>query len=152
VAESRPLAEVPHGFLTALTLAGARVIHPDAARLAEQHQLTLEFHSLRDASPATLVRPEASAEGLRAVATLVGGVTDCQVTAISGRPADAAGAAEALRDALLAAGIEVRDVQPAANGPRFIVREDQALAATAALHRAFVLPSEASLPQARRAS
>lgn len=152
IPNSRPLAEVPHGFLTALTLAGAKVVHPDAARLAAAHRLALEFYSLTDATPSTIVRSEATAEGLRAVATRVLDGTDSQVTAIAGRPADAVGVTETLREALVVAGIEVRDVQPAANGPRFIIPGAQATAATAALHRAFVEQAGEPSSRARRAS
>jgi aspartate kinase len=151
VPDSRPLAEVPHAFLTALTLAGARVVHPDAARLAEEHRLALEFYSLTNATPSTIVRREASPEGLRAVATLVLNASDAQVTAVAARPAEAAGARDRLRDALGSAGINIREIRPAANGPRFIVGRDQATAATGTLHRAFV--HQAGDPtRARRAS
>jgi aspartate kinase len=152
IADSLPLADVPHGFLTALTLAGAKVVHPDAARLAEVHRLRLEFYSLADATPATTVRFDASADGLRAVATRVLDGADSQLTAIAGRPADAAQATEPLREALVAAGLEVRDVQPAANGPRFIVPGANAPVATAVLHRAFVQQAREPSTRARRAS
>jgi len=151
VPDSRRLAEVPHGFLTALTVAGARVVHPDAARLAEEHRLALEFYSLTNAAPATIVHREACADGLRAVATLVLNASDAQVTAVAARPAEAAGASDSLRDALRSAGIDIREIRPAANGPRFIVGRDQATAATGTLHRAFVHQTGAAT-HARRAS
>jgi len=138
VPDSRPLTEVPHGFLTALTAAGARVVQADAARLAEEHRLDLEFYSLTGAAPATIVRRQASADGLRAVATLSLTGSDAQVTAVAARPAEAARATDGLREALLSAGIDIREVQSAATGPRFVVGRDQAAAATGTLHRAFV--------------
>jgi len=46
VSHTTAIREAPHHFLTALTRAGSRVLHPDAADLAERYRLQLEFWSL----------------------------------------------------------------------------------------------------------
>ena len=152
VPDSLALRDVPHGFLSALTLAGARVIHPDAARLAESHRLTLEFRSLDSDSPATVVRSTAPSTGLWAVATLPLNPNQAQVTAVAGRPEDASQVTDRLRDALLAAAIEIQDIQPAANGPRFIVPAAIGVLATQVVHRALIHPDAGTAAFTRLAS
>ncbi len=139
VPEAHPIARASHAFLSALTAAGAKVVHPDAARLAERHGVPLTFHSLHGDEPATSIGHEAPLSGLRAIATLIPGDGTAAVTAVSAEPDEAAAATEALREALQAAGVALREIQPAANGPRFIVAGADAVAATQALHHAFVL-------------
>jgi aspartate kinase len=152
VPDAQPIREVPHAFLCALTTAGAKIVHPDAACLAQAHSLRLEFHSLTAEVPATIVHRDARIDSLRAVATLVLSNSEAQVTAVAACPEEAAQATEALREALLAAGIEVRDIQPAANGPRFMVGTGQVVAATRALHDAFVPRPADPVASSRRAS
>jgi aspartate kinase len=152
VTDGLPIGAAPHAFLSALTAAGAKIVHVDAARLAEQHGLPLSFHSLASDEPATSVYREAPFENLRAVATLVLENGIAEITAISAVPGDAAVATESLRDALIAAGITPRDIQPAANGPRFIVAAAESVAATRVVHSAFVLRQSTGLVPSLRAS
>ncbi|HTO74333.1 MAG TPA: hypothetical protein VMJ30_10940, partial [Gemmatimonadales bacterium] len=60
VSSSRIVAEAPHAFLTALTEAGSPVVQAEAARLAEQHDVRLEFVTLTDDRPQSVVRGGAS--------------------------------------------------------------------------------------------
>jgi len=152
VTDGLPISAAPHRFLSALTAAGAKIVHVDAARLAEQHGLRLSFHSLQSDEPATSVFREAPFAHLRAVATLVLENGIAEITAISAEPGDAAAATESLRDALIAAGIPPRDIQPAANGPRFIVAAADSVAATRIVHAAFVQRHGTGAAPALRAS
>jgi aspartate kinase len=152
VTDGLPIGAAPHAFLSALTAAGARIVHVDAARLAEQHGLPLSFHSLQSDEPATSIFREAPSAHLRAVATLVLENGIAEVTAVSAEPGEAASATETLRDALIAAGIALRDIQPAANGPRFIVAAGDGVAATRIVHTAFVLNCGTGAATALRAS
>ena len=152
VLDSRRLGAVPHGFLSALTAAGARIVHPEAARLAELRGLTLEFHPLGEEAPATIVHRGAPAQDIRAVATLVLDDSVAQITAVAGIAEEAARETERLREAILAQGIEIREIRPAANGPKFLVAATQAVAATRALHEAFVHPVANRAGHSRRAS
>lgn len=138
VPEARVIGSASHAFLSALTAAGARVVHADAARLAERHALPLAFHSLSGEGATTTIGRDVAAQDLRAVATQLLDAETAQVTAVAGEPGAAAVATDALREALVSAGIEVRDIQPAANGPRFIVPARHATQATWLLHQRFV--------------
>jgi aspartate kinase len=152
VPDSIPLPVATHGFLSALTAAGAKVVNADAARLAEAHRLPLEFFSLADAAPVTVVHPDAAATGLRAIATQLPGRDEAYVTAVAADPADAVGMVDALHEALVTAGVPVREIRPAGNGPRFVVAASDAPLATRVLHAAFVRRESARAASARRAS
>jgi aspartate kinase len=152
ISEGRPIAAAPHAFLSALTAAGAKIVHVDAARLAEQHGLPLTFHSLQNDEPATSIFRDAPAAHLRAVATLILENGIAEITAISAEPGEAAAATESLREVLVAAGLHLQDIQPAANGPRFIVAAEASVAATRIVHAAFVLQCGEGAAPARRAS
>ncbi len=152
VTDGLPIASAPHAFLSALTAAGARIVHVDAARLAEQHGLPLTFHSLERDEPATSIFREAPSAGLRAVATLVLENGVAEITAVSAEPGDAAAATESLREALIRASLTPRDIQPAANGPRFLFGAADSVAATRVVHTEFVLRQGAGSARALRAS
>lgn len=137
VPEAEPILEAPLTFLSALTAAGARVVQAEAAALAETHGLTLEFWSLEGDVADSVVRPGVSGEGLRAVATLPG-AHEGRVTVVAGAPAELLHEAEALRAALAGAGISPTDIQPAADGLRFVVPGPRTTETTRALHTAFV--------------
>jgi aspartate kinase len=69
VPDTAPIREAPHHFLTELARAGARVLHPRAAELAESARLPLEFWSLGGDAPETLIHAGAAPpEPLRAAA------------------------------------------------------------------------------------
>jgi aspartokinase len=137
VPDAGRIEEAPHGFLSALTAAGSKVVQAEAAELAEWYALPLEFWSLEGESAESLVRHGVSAVGLRAVAAAAGR-TDGHVTVLAGVPADLVHEAESLRTALGAAAIPCSDIQPAANGLRFVVTATAVVEATRALHTAFV--------------
>ncbi|HSB52894.1 MAG TPA: hypothetical protein VLD58_00995 [Gemmatimonadales bacterium] len=137
VPEAERIPEAPHQFLSVLTSAGSKVVQAEAARLAESHGVRLEFCSLESATPDTVVHAGAAAAGLRAVAShTVDG--HGQVTVLAGQSADFQYEAEALRAALQSAAIPVVEIQPAANGLRFLVPADQTTGAVRALHAAFI--------------
>ena len=152
IADGRPIGAAPHAFLSALTAAGAKIVHVDAARLAEQHGLTLAFHSLQNDEPVTSIFRDAPAAHLRAVATLILESGIAEITAISAEPEVAAAATESLREALIVAGLHLQDIQPAANGPRFIVAAQDSVTATRIVHAAFVLHHGEGAAPALRAS
>lgn len=70
VQHTTAIREAPHRFLTALTRAGSKVVHPDAAELAERHQLRLEFWSLDGEHPETLVHAGAVSDSTLRATTL----------------------------------------------------------------------------------
>jgi aspartate kinase len=137
VPEAERIAEAPHGFLSALTSAGARVVQAEAAQLAERRGLRLEFWSLDEDVADSVVHQGASGAGLRAVATYSGSDAG-RVTVLAGRASDLVNETEALRAALQSAGITAEEIQPAANGLRFLLPADRVVDATRALHAAFV--------------
>jgi len=137
VPDATTILEAPHGFLSALTAAGASVVQAEAAQLAEHHGLRLEFWSLEEDLADSVVHQGASAAGLRAVAT-GSGVHEGRVTALAGQAADLVNETDTLRAALQTAGITADEIQPAANGLRFVVPAALAADATRALHAAFV--------------
>ncbi len=137
VPDSFRIGEAPHRFLTALTAAGARVIQAEAALLAENAGLQLEFWALDEDTASSVVHRDASAAGIRAVATQLE-AGEGRVTVLAGQPYDLVHEADSLRSALHAAGITEREIQPAANGFRFVVAAAQVAQATVALHTAFV--------------
>jgi aspartate kinase len=149
VPEAEKIPEAPHEFLAALTAAGSKIVQAEAALLAQSHGLRLEFCSLEGATPDTVVHRDASLAGLRAVASSVG-EEHGQVTVLAGQSADFQREAESLRAALQVATIPVVEIQPAANGLRFLVPADDTAGAVRALHAAF-LGSRPPL-NARRAS
>lgn len=144
------IAESSHAFLTALAAAGARIIHVDAARLAEHHALPLEFWSLEGDAADTRVERHASSTTLRAVTSATDDDGTAGLTALAGHPDGLLGEAEHLRAALTHAGITVLDTQPAANGLRLVVAAEQVEAGVRALHSAFVESPRNS--RSRRAS
>lgn len=149
VPEAEKIAEASHAFLAALTGAGSKVVQAEAAQLAEEHGVRLEFCSLDGEEADTVVHADASVQGLRAIASQTLDATG-QVTVLVGQATDLRHESDALRAALQAAQVTVLEIQPAANGLRFLVPGDQTAAAVRALHGAFIAcrPSHG----ARRAS
>lgn len=152
VPDSRPIREAPHAFLTALAGAGARVVHRDAARLAEQHGLPLELFALGGSSPATVVRADVNGKELRAVATQQLDQDTAEVTVVAGSPDWSGVSAESLREALAATGVEIRGGQSTDHGSTFLVDSHQAIAATRIAHEVFVHGRNNRAAPARRAS
>ena len=137
VPDAVKIPEASHAFLSALTAAGSRVVQAEAAALAESHGVRLEFCSLESSSPDTIVHRDGTMVGLRAVAAQ-DGRPHGQVTVLAGQATDLLHEAESLRASLESAAIAVMEIQPAANGLRFVVPADQTTGAVRALHVAFV--------------
>ena len=137
VTDAQPIPFASHAFLTALTAAGARVVQPDAAWLAEEEGLTLEFVSLSGETSETRISPDAPPCGLRAVATRITGDA-AEITAIATGATVPHGTWEQIRDALRTAHVVLLAVQPAADGRRFLVPAGQAGEATRVIHATFV--------------
>lgn len=144
------IAEISHDFLTSISAAGAKIIHVEAARLAEQESLGLEFWSLEGEAADTIVDRALTPAPLRAVASSSGDDGLARITALASVAEELLGEAEPLRAALVAAGVTVIETQPAANGLRLLVPTEQADAAVRALHVAFIETPPSS--RSRRAS
>jgi aspartate kinase len=151
VPDSRPIRAARHEFLSAITAAGARVLHAEAARLAQDHRLPLELHGLTGSGATTVITHDVSVEDLRAIATQVSQAEDARVTAVAQSPVEA-GVAESLGDCLVQAGVQTDRVELTTHGPGFHVPASQAGLATRVLHEAFVRRRCDSQAPARRAS
>ena len=138
VADAQPIPFASHAFLSALTAAGAGVVQPDAARLAERASLPLEFVSLTGETCDTRITRDAPDHGLRAVATRVTDDT-AEITTIATGAAVAHGVGEQIREALRAALVPLIEIQPAADGRRYLVPAALAGEATRVIHAVFVL-------------
>ena len=122
VPDSRAIREAPHTFLTALATAGAKVVHPDAARLAEHHRLPLELYTLTGSTPATVVHADVNGHDLRAVATRILDDESAEVTAVAGQSRTILTSRPiSLRAVLDSAGVEIRGEQTTAQGPSYVV-------------------------------
>jgi aspartate kinase len=153
VPEARAIPEASHGFLSALAAAGAKVIHPEAARLAERSHLPLEFHALEGERALTVIRGDNPGRPLHAVAAAPAENGVVLVTAVTTRPpAERAQLTDSLRKALGDAGLPILDVLPGANGPRFAVPAALAALATRALHTVFLEHPTTTGEHVRRAS
>jgi len=152
VPEAHLIREASHGFLSALARAGARVIHAEAARLAERRQLPLEFHPLDGETAFSRVSASTARGELRAVATAASEGASVRITALSSEPlADPAGEVERLCGALGQAGIPAIQADQGPCAVRLTVPAFLAAAASRAVHQAFVLQST-GVGQVRRAS
>lgn len=151
VPESRPIARAPHRFLSALTAAGARVVQAEAAALAEEHGITLQFHPLGVDAPLSTVSSGESGVGLRAVTGAAVG-DRAAVTIVACDGVDLGGLVEPVRGALQAAGIPLAAVHPAAGGLCFEVQGSLAAQALRAIHAVAVEGGNRCSEVARRAS
>lgn len=147
VVDAQPIPFASHAFLSALTAAGARVLQPDAARLAETESLPLEFVSLTGESCDTRITADAAHRGLRAVATRVTDDT-AEITTIATGAAVAHGVWEQIREALRAAHVPLIEIQPAADGRRYLVPAALAGKATGVIHAVFVLDDPRQIARA----
>jgi aspartate kinase len=151
VPQAQVIREAPHSFLTALATAGARVIHPEAAQLAERTGLTLQFHPLEDEGPLSTVSSLASRETIRAVATAPTDGVMVRLTALSSIPLeDSLRLTESLHRALRAESIPVIEVDPEARQVSVTVPAVFGAQATRIVHSIFVL--NATAREVRRAS
>ncbi|HXG45966.1 MAG TPA: hypothetical protein VNJ71_14535 [Gemmatimonadales bacterium] len=137
VPEARPLRSATHQFLTALAEAGAQVMQPEAAMLAEQAGLPLWFLPLDHDEPVSAVSAAAGNGLLRGVAVrrLSDGVS--AVTAVAAQPV-APREWDRLTAELAAARLEAREVRPAPARCTFRLPADTAARAARLIHAAFV--------------
>ncbi len=106
VHDTAAIREAPHSFLTALTRAGSKVLHPDAAELAERHRLPLEFWSLDGDQAETLVHGQASSDlPLRAATYQPGSTHPVTVSVLGVALADLDRHGSALATELAATGL-----------------------------------------------
>ena len=137
VPEAYCIPEAPHAFLSALTAAGARVVQAEAAALAEEHGVPLEFWSLEGDAADSVVAEGADPTGLRAVATLSDD-RSASVTVVTGSALELVHEADKLHAALAAIGVTPGETRTATHGLRFVVPAARVVEATRALHTAFV--------------
>lgn len=151
VPDARPIPRASHRFLTLLAEAGARVVHPRAARLAEAEQLPLAFFALEGESPLTVVDGTGTPEGTFAVASreLADGTVVITVVRDS-ETADLADARTRLVAALTVAGIPGARCPEEPGRLAVVVSSDDAAEATRTIHRSLV--AEESPALTRRAS
>ncbi len=152
VPASRIIAEAPHSFLTAVAEAGAKVVQAEAARVAEQHGVVLEFVTLTDDRPQSVVTAGAPDAGLRAIASLVTGTDRVTISTIgpvgSSDPADLT----RLHSALTQAGIAIVSIELTTRGVRAAVSAADAASAAGIVHAACIESIEAPLRSIQRAS
>ncbi len=137
VPEARPLRSAPHRFLTALAEAGAQVMQPEAASLAEQAGLPLRFLPLDHDEPASVVSAAGRNGLLRGVAVrrLNDGVA--ALTAVADQPVPPSDW-DRLMAELAAAKLEPEDVQVAEARCAFRLPADTVARAARLVHAAFV--------------
>lgn len=139
VHDTTAIREAPHGFLTALTQAGSKVLHPEAAALAERHRLPLEFWSLDGDRAETRVHGEASADlPLRAATFQPGGASPVTVSVLGVALADLDGQGSALATELAATGLGGATLEDWPHGVRLQAPAPLAGAVVNILHRVVV--------------
>jgi len=152
VPEGQVIGEAPHSFLSTLATAGSRVIHPEAAQLAEKRGLTLEFHAIDCEGPLTRISVLPPRETIRAVATGPSDGVMIRLTAVSSTPLDdPLRLTEALHRALRVESIPVIEVDPEVRQISVTVPAVFGALATRIVHSIFVL-NETLARDVRRAS
>ncbi|HKV76254.1 MAG TPA: hypothetical protein VJN95_17175 [Gemmatimonadales bacterium] len=149
---SRILPEAPHAFLTALTEAGSPVVQAEAARLAEQHDVRLEFVTLADDHPQSVVRAGVSGLGLRAVALHPLGRDAVAVSAVAASADLEPGLIERAGAALLEGGVGPLELHSTERGFRVLVPAREAPQAARIVHAVFVESLDAPDLRVRQAS
>jgi aspartate kinase len=152
VPNSRLIPEAPPSFLSALTEAGSPVVQAEAARLAEQHGVRLEFITLNDDRPQSVVREGVPELGLRAVAILPIGRDAAAISAIGAGPVPTPGVVEQTGAALLEAGVGPLELQSTNRGFRVVVPAREAPLAARIVHAVFVESFDAPALRVRQAS
>lgn len=139
VEHTAAIREASHRFLTTLTRAGSKVVHPDAAELAEQHGLTLEFWSLDGDKPETLVHAEVTTDAcLRAATFQPRGPHPVTVSVLGVALADLDGRQGALTTELQATGLGEVTLEDWPHGFRLQAPAPLAVDAMRILHRVVV--------------
>jgi aspartate kinase len=152
VPASRIIPEAPHRFLTELAEAGAKVVQAEAARLAEEHNVQLEFVTLADDTPQSVVRGRTSAAGLRGIAVQESGPDAATVTAIRSNDLDGPAPLDRARKALAGAGITVHELDTTDQGFRVVVPLKESTPAARVVHAVFVESFDAPGLEVRQAS
>lgn len=152
VPNSRLIAEAPPSFLTALTDAGSPVVQAEAARLAQEHAVCLEFVTLNDDRPQSVIHDGVSEYGLRAVALQAIGREAVAVSAVGAESGAASGLVERVGTALLEAGVGPLELQSNPRGFRVVVPAREAPLAARIVHAVFVESIDAPALRVRQAS
>ncbi|MEO8031188.1 MAG: hypothetical protein ABI765_10080 [Gemmatimonadota bacterium] len=152
VPASRIIAEAPHNFLTALAEAGAKVVQAEAAREAEHQGVVLEFVTLTDDRPQSVVTGDAPDAGLRAIAALAGDGGLVTISAIGPVGSSDAGQLAQLRAALIQGGIAIVSIERTSRGVCATVPAADATSAARIAHAAFIESIDTPLRSIQRAS
>jgi len=153
VHDTEPIREAPHSFLTALTRAGSKVLHQDAAALAERCGLPLEFWSLDGEQPESRVhRAAAPARPIRAATFEPRGAHPTRVSVLGVALADLDGHRGALTTALAATGLAAAALEDWPHGFRLEAPAPLAGEAVKILHRVVVQGEPRCCGSALRAS
>lgn len=150
VPASRIIAEAPHAFLTALAEGGAKVVQAEAARLAEHHSVRLEFVTLTDDRPQSVVQSGVSADGLRAIGLQHTERDTAVITAISLDDRLPDSLPDRTSRALAEAGIALSELHQTNTGFRAVVPQRDSTLAARIVHAVFVESIDA--PVLRQAS
>jgi len=149
VPDARPIPRASHRFLTTLASAGAQVMHPRAATLAEAGRLPLAFYPLEGDTALSLIGESVGDERVWAVAARelsaeAGEITLVQEGSTPEHPRDS------IEPALVHAGIRILGWSSEEGALRIVVPLTETAEAARALHRWSVGESAPAL--ARRAS
>lgn len=152
VPTSRLIEEAPHSFLTALTAAGATVVQAEAAQLAERHGVTLEFVTLSDDRPQSVVQPGVSDIALRAVAALGVSRDAVAISAVGHEGTTSSDTLDRIATGLQSAGVGPIQLESTPRGFRAVVPAREATLAARIIHAVFVESIDAPALAVRRAS
>ena len=152
VPTSRLIDRAPHSFLTALTTAGISVLQAEAAALAERHGVTLEFVTLSDDRPQSIVQAGVADTGLRAVAAQAVGRDAVAISAVGPEGHAADQVLDRIGTALQQGGIGPVQLEATARGVRAVVPAREATLAARIVHAVFVESIDAPALAVRRAS
>jgi aspartate kinase len=152
VPTSQLIEEAPHSFLSALTAAGATVVQSEAAQLAERHGVRLEFVTLNDDLPQSVVRTGAPERGLRAVAALSISRDAMAISAIGEEQTENARFLDRIGAALQETAVGPVQLESTNRGFRAVVPAREATLAARIVHAVFVESIDAPVLAVRRAS
>jgi aspartate kinase len=134
VPAAQPIPRASHKLITALAQAGARVLHPAAAELAERHGLPIALFSLDGEAPATLIEREAGQGVLGAVAARGLPRGETALTLVATDRGFARMVARRALPTLAALGIPVLGHGPGVSGFRIVVPSSRAAEALRCTH------------------
>jgi len=128
------------------------VVQAEAARLAQEHAVRLEFVTLNDDRPQSVVRDGVSEHGLRAVALQQVSREVVAVSAVGAESGAGSGMVERTGAALLEAGVGPIELHSTPRGFRVVVPAREAPLAARIVHAVFVESIDAPVLRVRQAS